>query len=41
VDESLLAQLLTDPDPEVVDSAAANPALPRPRMYSFLANARL
>jgi hypothetical protein len=39
--EMSLAQLLIGPDPSVIDDAAANPALPHPRMYRVLADACL
>ncbi|MFC8825621.1 hypothetical protein ACFT9I_09725 [Streptomyces sp. NPDC057137] len=41
VTEALLDQLLSDPAPEVVHDAAANSALPLPRMYRILTTAGL
>ncbi|MFD8643852.1 hypothetical protein ACFV14_26555 [Streptomyces zaomyceticus] len=39
--EALLEQLLSDPDPEVADDAAANPVLRPARMELILAEAGL
>ncbi|MFE9094104.1 hypothetical protein [Streptomyces sp. NPDC007264] len=41
ITDALLEQLLSDPDPQVADDAAANPALRPARMYRILAAAGL
>ncbi|GAA3371109.1 hypothetical protein GCM10020367_20440 [Streptomyces sannanensis] len=41
ITDALLEQLLSDPDPEVADDAAANSALRPTRMYRILTTADL